>query len=222
MNLKTVRKKVKKVAAFTLIELIIVIAIIGLLAAVVLVAINPQATFQKARNAQRANDVQTIGNAITKFLAEASTSGTGRSLYTTATVIGANVAIGNSGTVATPNTTGLISGPGASANGAYAASPRACVNGSNATGAANLIAPNGFQILATGAGSALTVDLQNLITQSYLGTVPTDPSAGTNYYYMCIDTAVPSSPVTTNSNPGRLVIYAPNVEAGVAVPSFVI
>ena len=52
---------------FTLIEILIVIGIIAILAAVVIVAINPARQFAQARNAQRQSNVNTILNAIHQY-----------------------------------------------------------------------------------------------------------------------------------------------------------
>lgn len=55
---------------FTLIEILVVVALIAILAAVTIVALNPAASFEKTRNAQRQADVNTILNAITQFTSE--------------------------------------------------------------------------------------------------------------------------------------------------------
>jgi len=52
---------------FTLIELLLVVGIIGLLTAVVMVAINPGKQLGEARNAQRRANVNTILNAIYQY-----------------------------------------------------------------------------------------------------------------------------------------------------------
>ena len=54
----------KKLKGFTLIELLIVIAILGILAAAVLVAINPGKRTRQARDAQRKNDIGALATEL--------------------------------------------------------------------------------------------------------------------------------------------------------------
>lgn len=62
-------KKYKK-SGFTLIEVLVVIGIIAVLAAVVLVAVNPARQFKLARDSQRTANITAILNAIGQNLSE--------------------------------------------------------------------------------------------------------------------------------------------------------
>ncbi len=59
-----------KPRGFTLIEILVVIGIIAILAAVVIIAINPARQFAQARNSQRQSNVETILNGIGQDLAD--------------------------------------------------------------------------------------------------------------------------------------------------------
>jgi prepilin-type N-terminal cleavage/methylation domain-containing protein len=55
---------------FTLIEILVVVALIAILTAITFIAINPAKNFADTRNAQRSSDVVEILNAITQYTSE--------------------------------------------------------------------------------------------------------------------------------------------------------
>ncbi|WKZ24050.1 MAG: type II secretion system protein [Candidatus Dojkabacteria bacterium] len=55
---------------FTLIEILVVVGLIAILAAITIVAINPAKNFADTRNTQRSADVQQILNAVVQYTSE--------------------------------------------------------------------------------------------------------------------------------------------------------
>lgn len=66
---KIMRRKTNE-QGFTLIEILVVIGIIAVLAAVVLIAINPARQFAQANNSQRTSNVNAILNAVGQYMAD--------------------------------------------------------------------------------------------------------------------------------------------------------
>ena len=62
--------KSNKQKGFTLIEILVVIGIIAVLAAIVIIAINPARQFAQARDAKRTSDVSAISNAIGQYISD--------------------------------------------------------------------------------------------------------------------------------------------------------
>ena len=63
-------KSQNKEKGFTLIEILVVIGIIGILATVVLVAVNPNRQFKQARDSQRVANINTLLNALGQNIAD--------------------------------------------------------------------------------------------------------------------------------------------------------
>ena len=59
-----------KYQGFTLIEILVVVGLIAILAAITIVAINPSKNFESTRNTQRSSDVSAILNAVTQYTSE--------------------------------------------------------------------------------------------------------------------------------------------------------
>lgn len=58
----------KRSSGFTLVEILLVVAIIAILAAIVIIAVNPARQLAQTRNAQRSVDANTILNAVYQHL----------------------------------------------------------------------------------------------------------------------------------------------------------
>jgi len=68
--MRTIHRKQRRAAGFTLIEVLVVIGIIAVLAAVVLVAVNPSRQFKLARDSQRTSNVNALLNAVGQNMSE--------------------------------------------------------------------------------------------------------------------------------------------------------
>jgi len=98
--------RAKTMNGFTLIEILVVVALIAILTAITFIAINPAKNFADTRDAQRSSDVVQILNAITQY-----TSEQGHTLTTLTPVTGGNIVIPTcTGSVPEMATIGTASG----------------------------------------------------------------------------------------------------------------
>ena len=93
--------KIRLLPGFTLIELLVVIGIIGILAAVVLVAVNPGRQFASGRDTQRRANLYSITNAVYQYAAEKN-GNLPTVITTTATNIGTDTGLVNLSSVLVP------------------------------------------------------------------------------------------------------------------------
>jgi len=82
-------ERIKKVAGFTLIELVIVILVVSVLLVAIFKLVNPAKHLGEARNAQRWSDITSIMDAFTRYAVD--NNGT----YVTSTTSGTTYYIGN-------------------------------------------------------------------------------------------------------------------------------
>ncbi len=141
--------------AFTLIELLIVIAIIAVLATVVILSLNPAELLRQARDSNRVSDAATLKSAIALYLADqASPSmGTSGTCYTSAPGT----------TVSVPQTSGAW----------VNTSTNPCINWFVSATSMNASTTRGI----TGSGSGwLPIPFSNISAGSPIGSEPIDPT----------------------------------------------
>ena len=151
---------------FTLLEILLVIAAIGILAAIVLIAINPQRQLAQARNAQRRADVLAISNAINQKIiddgANASTtpltgeltSGTVYAIGTATTPTACENRAATGGIAVTTANLDLTSGTATTLTPVYIGS---IPNDPGGATAAGTVACTRYSIVRTGADNRITV-----------------------------------------------------------------
>jgi prepilin-type N-terminal cleavage/methylation domain-containing protein len=87
LNYKLILKKMFNKKGFTLIEVLLVVVIIAILAAIVLIAVNPGRQVAQSNNTQRRADIQSVLNAIGQYTVD-NRGALPSAITTTATTIG--------------------------------------------------------------------------------------------------------------------------------------
>ncbi len=164
---------------FTLLELLIVIAILAVLATATILVLNPAELLRQARDTQRQTDISSLNSALSLYLTSASTTPIASSTGALSNATCRSTAAAN-GTCYSDRSGGFTALVGASPScgGRY----------TTATG----VTSTNRQI---NAGGWLPVAFSNITGGSPMGILPTDPTNDyTRYYaYACNDGATASS-----------------------------
>lgn len=150
--------KIKSIAAFTLIELVIVIAIISILATIVVIGIDPSKLFANSRNSQRSQDLSNIQTAIGRYLADSAINANSRS-------VSDFIGVGSLYSLASSGYGGV------------------CAGGANGINSSTTITGS-YDINTVGTNF---IDVSILLNNGYLTKIPRVPS-NLSPYQGCIDT----------------------------------
>ncbi len=193
--MKSLTNLKKRDAGFTLLELLIVIAIIAILSIALVFMLNPAETLKKARDAQRISDLKTVKTALGIMLTASSTP---RLDSTT-------------GLICTTTTAGAVQGTSKIAYSASSTAPTTSTTGGSDTIGAVAFTTPGYTVSAASAGKVdgtgwIPVNLKALTGGTPISSFPVDPintlsstAASTDlvYRYACQNgtpTASPTKP----------------------------